>query len=290
LKIIVTGACGQLGSCIATHLSSSHDVLALGHPDLDITDECAVRTRIVNDRPDAVINCAAYNDVDAAEAAPLDALRLNGIAVSVLGRAVRSVGAVLVHFSSDYVFDGSASTPYTEESRPHPRSVYGISKLAGEWLARDAERFYVLRVASLFGGNRSGRSALESIVQALLNGQDVRALSDRTVSATYVEDVARAVESMLTRSVPAGLYHCVNAGMATWVEIAYEVARLLRLEPRVVATTTHSVEGQAPRPRFTPMSTQKLASFGIDMPSWQNALARYLARSSRVSAEPVEAV
>ena len=152
MKVLVTGARGQLAGAIIDAYKDSAQVVAYSHQALDIGDFDAVMSRVEADRPDVVINCAAFNNVDLAEDECDKALTANAFAVRVLARSAQSVGAALVHYSTDFVFDGRGSRPYTEEDTPNPQSVYAQSKLLGEWFALEAPRAYVLRVASLFGG------------------------------------------------------------------------------------------------------------------------------------------
>src|SRR5258706_3986157 len=151
MRIAILGSQGQLGAALVRECAAGHDVVALTHADLDLTDDLAVAAAIPRIAPDAVLNCAAYNDVDGAEDHPVEALNLNAFGVRALARAAAEQRAALVHFSTDFVFDGTASAPYTEEDRPSPRSVYATSKLLGEWFALDAPRGYVVRVETLFG-------------------------------------------------------------------------------------------------------------------------------------------
>ena len=143
--------------------------------------------------------------------------------------------SILVHYGSDFVFDGTATEPYTERDRPNPRSVYAASKMIGEWFARDAPRAYVLRVESLFGRAPGGpaKGSVKTIVDGLMAGATPRVFSDRVVSPTYVLDAARATRALIEQRTPAGLYHCVNSGSCTWLELALEAARLLGVEAQV---------------------------------------------------------
>src|SRR5437867_4424806 len=230
MRIAVVGARGQLGAAIVHECSASHAVTALAHADLDVTDTAAVGAAMDRVRPDAIVNCAAYNDVDDAEHHPIQALNLNAFAVRALARAAEAHGAALVHYGSDFVFDGTATVPYTEEDRPNPRSVYAASKLLGEWFAADAPRGYVLRVESLFGrapGGPPPKGSVAHIVNTIRAGGEARVFEDRTVSPTYIPDAARATRALLERGAPPGLYHCVNSGSCTWLELARELARQL---------------------------------------------------------------
>jgi dTDP-4-dehydrorhamnose reductase len=278
-RVLVTGAGGQLGSAILRAFAGA-DVLALQRSDLDITDAAAVRSLVGDVRPALIVNCAAFNDVDGAEAAPARALAVNAFAVRSLARGAEACGATLVHYGSDFVFDGEAARPYTEEAPPAPRSTYAASKLLGEWLALDAPRAFVLRVESLFGcaaAWQGRRGSLDAIVDGLEHGRDVRVFTDRVVSPSYIDDVAAATRHLVTSGAAPGLYHCVNSGAATWHDVAAEAARLLGVPPRFTTTTMADAKLRAARPRYCALDNAKLAAAGFRMPPWQDALRRWLA-------------
>jgi dTDP-4-dehydrorhamnose reductase len=279
MRVVVIGARGQLGAAVAHEFRRDHDVTPFGHDDLDINEAAAVHSALTAAAPDVIINCAAYNAVDAAEDHPVDALRTNAFAVRNVARAAASGGAVLIHCSTDFVFDGAADRPYVEEDRPNPRSVYGASKLLGEWFASDAPRAYVLRVESLFGRAPDGppaKGSVESIVAALRAGRAPRVFRDRTVSPTYVPHAAQAMRHLVERTVPTGLYHCVSSGHCTWPEFALEAARILAVEPRLDSVSVADVALRAERPRYCALSNEKLVATGIAMPTWQDSLNEYL--------------
>lgn len=279
MRVVVVGASGQLGQAIVARLSSVHAVTAGTRQHADLTKPADARAFIGDQRPDAIINCAAYNNVDGAEDDPRTALDVNAFAVRTLARAACDVGAVLIHYSTDFVFSGSASHPYSEDETPEPQSVYAQSKLIGEWMAATWPKHYVLRVESLFGGLRA-RSSVNTIVRALRDGRSARVFRDRWVSPSYVADVADATAFLLEDSRPFGLYHCVNTGAATWLEVGREVAKLLdQPESALEPVSIDEVELRAQRPRYAALSNRKLAAAGFAMPSWQDALARYLQRA-----------
>ena len=286
MKVLVTGAGGQLGRTVAAVFRAAGDVAALGRAELDITDDDAVRAAVDALRPGVILNCAAYNAVDGAEDDPVTALAVNAFGVRALARAAAGVDATLVHYGTDFVFDGTASAPYGEDDAPNPQSVYAASKLAGEWFAEGA-RHYVLRVESLFGGgalapDAAGRrlgSSLDRIADSLLAGREVRAFTDRVVSPSYIDDVAAATLALVRTAAPPGLYHCVGSGHATWRDVTVELARQLGVrEPAVRGITLDELRLRAPRPRFCALSNRKLAAAGIEMPHWRDALARYARR------------
>jgi dTDP-4-dehydrorhamnose reductase len=279
MRIVVVGARGQLGAAVVHEFRRGHEIVALAHADLDIADGAAVQARLAEATGDVIINCAAYNAVDAAEDHPVEALRTNAFAVRNLARAAVSTGAVLIHCSTDFVFDGIAERPYVEEDRPNPRGVYAASKLLGEWFAMDAPRSYVLRVESLFGRAPDGppaKGSVESIVASLREGRVPRVFRDRTVSPTYVPHAARAMRHLVERSCREGLYHCVSSGHCTWYEFALEAARILDVEPRVDAVNVADVTLRAERPKYCALSNAKLVAAGIEMPTWREALEQYL--------------
>jgi len=279
VRISVVGARGQLAAAVVHECRGRHEVIAFDRASLDVTDDNAVVAAMEKARPDAIVNGAAYNDVDGAEDHALTALKINAFAVRALARAASVVGATLVHYSTDFVFDGKASEPYLETDATNPRSTYAASKLMGEWFATDAPRAYVLRVESLFGrapGGPSPKGSVESILRALESGQEARVFEDRTVTPTYIIDCARATMNLLERNAPAGLYHCVNSGHCTWLDFARELARQVGVEPRLVPVRMADIKFRADRPLYCALSNAKLAAAGFAMPTWQDALAHYV--------------
>ena len=280
MRIAVIGARGQLGTAIVNECRSRHDeVMALDRAALDVRDNRAVARLMDELRPEAIVNCTGYNTVDAAEEHPVDALAVNAYAVRSLARAANAIGAALVHFSTDFVFDGVAPTPRTEADPPNPKSFYASSKLLGEWFAADVPRHYVLRVESLFGqaaGGPNPKGSVATIVDALIQHRVAKVLSDRVVSPTFIIDGAFATRELLALNAEPGLYHCVNTGHTTWLDFASEAARLIGVEPRFEILRFADVTLPAARPQYCALSNAKLASLGIVMPTWQDALGRYV--------------
>ena len=207
MRIVVVGAtrsAGHRGSCAsANRATRSWRSAAIRSTSSTMR---AVAAAMARARPDVIINCAAYNDVDGAEDHPVEALNANAFAVRALARAAADHGAALVHYSTDFVFDGTATEPYTETDPPNPKSTYAASKLLGEWFAADAPRAYVLRVESLFGraaGGGPSKGSVASIVKTLLAGGEARVFEDRTVSATYIIDAAWATLQLVEGKAPA---------------------------------------------------------------------------------------
>ena len=284
-RVFVTGAAGQLGSAIVGAFGDS-EVVAHTRATLDVSDPDAVRRAVADAAPSVIVNCAAYNAVDAAEDHPADAFAVNAMAVRSLARAAEEHGAALVHYGTDFVFDGEANEPYTEESPPSPRGAYAMSKLVGEWFALESPRGFVLRVESLFGtpaGWQGRRGTLDGLVEGMEQDRPIKVFTDRVVSPSYVVDIAAATRYVVESGARPGLYHCVNSGHATWFEVATETARLLGLTPRLEPVRMAEISLKAPRPRFCALANRKLAGAGFPMPDWRDALARWIASRGRIT-------
>ena len=275
-KVMVTGGRAQLAGAIVDVFSPDAQVMACSRAELDITDPKAVLALARTERPDIIVNCASYNFVDQAEDDPQQALNVNAFGVRALARAAMEVDAVLMHYSTDFVFDGRTSRPYTEEDAPNPESVYAQSKLLGEWFALQAPRAFVLRVESLFGGTLA-KSSIDRIVGAIAEGREAKVFVDRTVSPSYVVDVAAATKALVERGQP-GLYHCVGTGAGTWYEVAQEIARVMgkAKDAHLVPISVADVALRAKRPQYSALANDKLGRI-VPLPTWQDALRRHLA-------------
>jgi dTDP-4-dehydrorhamnose reductase len=273
--VMVVGAAGQLGRAMVRRLEGACRLVALTREDLDLTDDARVAAAVAEAGPDLIVNCSAWNAVDRAEDEPAGALAVNAFAVHALALAARARGAVLVHYSTDFVFDGTADRPYVETDRANPLSVYGQSKLIGEWLALEEPANFVLRVESLFGGP-AARSSIDRILDAIEQDRPARVFSDRVVSPSYVEDVVDATLALVHGDKPAGLYHVANAGSTTWLGLAEELARIMGRPAALEPVLTTDVPMRAARPRYCALSIARLESAGVLMPPWQDALRRYV--------------
>lgn len=276
-RALVVGAGGQLGGVMVRKMAEQWSVLALTRAELDLTDHAGIMRVAAAERPSVIVNCVAYNQVDAAEDHVADAFAVNAFAVDSLARAATAVNATLVHYSTDFVFDGTSEQPYTETDVPQPRSVYGQSKLVGEWLAAQTPRHYVIRVASLFGGKAS--ASIDRLIGQIRDGRPAPAFVDRTVTPSLVDDVADATTHLLAHDSPAGLYHAVASGATTWYDLAQLVAaRVGRPAGAVTGVKTTDVNLRAARPRLAALSNEKLTRAGFEMPTWQSMMESYLPR------------
>ena len=290
---LVTGAAGMLGRDMIDLLAArGEDFTPLARADLDITDPAAVARAVSAAKPDVVVNCAAWTGVDAAEAHEDEALAINSGGAACLAAACADAGAVLVHPSTDYVFDGQASAPYAEGAVPAPHSAYGRTKLAGELAVRAAlpESCYVVRTAWLYGAH--GRNFVHTMLRLARAGTSPAVVDDQRGQPTWTRDVAAAVHALVTADAPAGVYHATSSGETTWFGLAREVFRLYRsaqtedpqdlqkadiertvVSPRPITTAEYPLP--APRPAYSVLGHAAWAAAGIaPIGDWRDALQR----------------
>lgn len=276
MKIFITGAHGMLGSELTRHWSDAHEVVAAGSSDLDVTRLADVRRVITAEAPDLVVNCAAYNAVDDAETRVEGAFLVNALGPKNLACATADAGIPLVHFSTDYVFDGRANRPYTEYDPSGPLSVYARSKAAGEQAVRDhTGAFFLLRLSWLVG--RSGSYFVETMLRLGRERGSVSVVNDQTGSPTFCADIGPVLDRLID-SRQYGTFHCTGQGPATWHDFAVEIFQQAKLDVRVEPVTTEEFRRPAPRPAYSYLRNLMLElTFGTDpMPPWQESLARYL--------------
>ena len=275
---LVTGAGGLLGRFIATRLTASGwRVIALSHPGLDVSDEATVSRNIERARPQVILNCAATTDVDRCEREPEWAERVNVNGPRWLARAASNIGAALVHISTDYVFDGTKEGLYTQEDEPHPLSVYGKTKLAGELAAREElDRVLIMRTSWIFGpgGKNFGSRVLEyARLDAPLKG-----ITDQISIPTYAPDLAARIEELIDTGVP-GLYHVTNSNPGTWYEfarLALDLAGLGHIDLKPV--TRAELSQPAERPRNSAMRCLLSERLGLaPLRDWRDTLPEFVA-------------
>jgi dTDP-4-dehydrorhamnose reductase len=281
MRWLVTGAGGQLGTHLLELLDRA-DVVAVTRADLDITDAEAVDALVRDASPDVVVNAAAYTAVDAAEQAEADAFAGNELGPRLLAEALARHGGRLVHVSTDYVFAGDASRPYEPDDPPGPRTVYGRSKLAGEQAVRAAlPDSHVVRTAWVYGGPSA--NFVDTMIKLEQSRETVDVVSDQIGSPTWVRDLAGALVALGSAGVPGGVLHYVNAGQASWFDLAREVFRLVGADPaRVHPVSSAQFPRPAPRPAWSVLSTTSWTNQDLPAPrSWQAALSDALATRAR---------
>lgn len=289
-RYVLIGAAGQLGSDLVRTFEGAGDLVPLTHRDIDVLDAARTAETLAALRPSHVINTAAWNLVDRAEDEPQAAFALNGDAVGTLAATCNRLAATLVHFSTDYVFDGGKRTPYAEDDAPNPLSAYGESKLAGERLARErCERTILIRVAALFGIARSAGKGSSNFVETMLGaaaaGRTLRVVADQVTAPSYTLDIARVIWRIL-RSGRAGIYHVTGSGETSWYEFAREIFRREGLTPALTPVTAREFGARARRPAYSVLGHGALHALGhAAPPSWMDGLTAYLAeRRAAVSA------
>jgi dTDP-4-dehydrorhamnose reductase len=281
MRALVLGAGGTLGQALSAFLPGPEGggwtVDARGRADCDIADPEQVERALAESRAQVVFNTAAFTNVDRAEDDPDAAFRANALAPELLARATERHGATLLHYSTDFVFDGERERPYDEFDAPAPQGIYARSKVAGERLAAAAtRRLFVVRVGCLYG--RNGKNFPSTILRRLRAGETVRADRERLGSPTWVMDVARASAALVT-TAHYGLYHATSQGETTWESYARFLADELHLpSERVVGLATHELPMmKAPRPRRAILDNRMLRLRGLDLlPDWQSAARAYL--------------
>jgi dTDP-4-dehydrorhamnose reductase len=293
MKILVFGRVGQVGSALAELLPDRYEVEFLDQPEIDLTEPASLTDYVLSQRPEIVINAAAYTAVDRAESEPALAHAINAIAPGVMALACKEVNAIFVHYSTDYVFDGTATEPYTEDARVAPRSVYGKSKLLGEQAVIAAtHRYVILRTAWLY--SYIGHNFLKTMLRLAEEGNDIGVVVDQFGSPTFACDLATATVSIIDAVAGGpedffGLYHVTNAGVTCWYDFAEKIFQLIGKEITLVPLRTEDYPTPAHRPAYSVLSCERLRRvFGVTLPDWQDATARCLGRLDREKlTEPV---
>jgi len=284
VRALVAGSLGQLGRELVAALGS--EVAWAGdRAELDVTDGAAVAALVARVAPDVVFNATAWNRVDAAETEPAAAFAVNAAAPHLLARAARDAGAAIVHFSTDYVFDGAAGRPYAEEDAPRPLGVYGASKLAGEALvAASGAPHLVLRTSGLLGrggSEQKGGSFVDRIVARARAGEPLRVVADQYFAPTCAEDLARAAIA-LVRARARGLFHVANDGCCSWHELACAALAAAGVSARVEPIALADLALPAPRPRYSVLACDRYRALGLaPLRHWRDALADCLGTSAR---------
>ncbi len=279
MRVVILGASGQL----ATHLieaSLEGDLIPLSHDDLDICDHWAVNRVLKEIDPNVVINTAAFHQVDDCEKEVDLAFETNSFAVRSLAQVCADLGRVLVHISTDYVFDGDKDEPYTEEDPALPLNVYGTSKLAGEYFIRAlCPKHFIVRTSGLYGRHGAGGHGdnfVETMLRLAQDGRSLRVVNDQVLSPTYAEDLATGIRHLL-QTEAYGLYHITNHGSCSWYEFAAAIFEKAGVAADLKPTTSEDYGAAAARPRYSVLSGEKFGSLSNwKMRPWQEALVAYL--------------
>ncbi|MGO8720342.1 MAG: dTDP-4-dehydrorhamnose reductase [Acidobacteriaceae bacterium] len=288
LRILVTGRDGQIGRELARSLAGLGEVTATGRDELDFTSDDSIRWVVRDVRPQLIVNAAAYTAVDKAESEPDFARRINAEAVATLAAAAKTVGAAVIHYSTDYVFDGTKETPYVEGDRANPLSVYGKSKLAGEKaLAAAGIPYLIFRTSWVYGGE--GKNFLLTILRLAAERPELRIVDDQVGAPTWSRDIAKATASVAEHwrqsgfaTAKSGVYHMTAAGKTSWHGFAEEAIRLRALSAagqgtklaRLVPIPSAEYPTPAERPKNSQLDCGKLArEFDCRLPDWKTSVA-----------------
>ena len=271
MKILLTGRNGQVGSELQGML---HPAVATDHATLDLADADALRRAVRAAKPDVIVNAAAYTAVDQAENEPETAMRINGAAPGVLAEEAKRAGALLVHYSTDYIFDGMKRSPYVETDPPKPLGVYGRTKLEGETRIRASGcRHLILRTAWIYG---QGSNFVRAILRQAEKGAALRVVNDQIGAPTWALDIARVTADLLKKSVD-GTFNVSAAGSASWHGVALEILRLAGRTIEVKPVTTAEYGAKAPRPAYSVLDNGKLRASGVPLiADWRSRLAAHL--------------
>jgi dTDP-4-dehydrorhamnose reductase len=280
-RVAIFGSGGQLGGELKAVFAARHwEIAAFERSSVDITDAAQVERTLAAYDPQVVVNSAAYNQVDVAEKEPLAAMQINGLAVRNLALAARQIDARLVHFSTDYVFDGMAGRAYREEDPTHPTGAYAVSKLAGElYAAAYLEKALIIRTSGVFGpgGLRTARgNFVEMMLRLAAQGQPIRVVEDHVASPTYAPALAARTADLVERDA-AGVFHLGGGAPISWFDWAVKIFGAAGLQPRIKPTNEREFRTAARRPKYSALSNAKAEALGIaPMPSLDQAIREYL--------------
>jgi dTDP-4-dehydrorhamnose reductase len=276
MKVVVTGVKGQLGYDLVKQLTArNHQVYGIDRNDLDITDEKAVKAYFEEVKPDALLHCAAYTNVDAAEEDKETAYNVNALGPKYLAQAASKVGAKMVYVSTDYVFDGTAAEPYEVDHPTHPLGVYGETKFAGEEFVKEyLDRYFIVRTAWVFGIN--GNNFVKTMLRLAEDRDELGVVHDQVGSPTYTVDLARFMID-LVESDKYGVYHATNEGVCSWYEFAVEIFNQRGVNVKVNPLTSEQFPRPAARPKYSVLSKKKIIEQGFTpLPNWKKALSAFL--------------
>lgn len=276
MRILVTGVKGQLGFDVVNELEKrGHTAIGVDVEEMDITDAEAVEREMKAEDLDAVIHCAAYTAVDAAEDNRETCMRVNADGTRNIARACKELDLKMVYISTDYVFDGKGERPWEPDDARSPLNVYGESKYQGELAVEEyLDKYFIVRIAWVFGVN--GRNFIKTMLKLAENHKEINVVNDQTGSPTYTYDLAVLLADMV-ETEKYGRYHATNEGLCTWYEFAREIFRQAGLDIKVNPVSSEEFPAKAERPHNSRMDKGKLTKNGFALlPSWQDALKRYL--------------
>jgi len=279
MKYLVTGSNGQLGRAFQKILPKNSAIFT-DVEDLDVTDENAILDFVKEKKPQAVLHCAAYTNVDGCEENQGLADAVNHKSVEYLAKACNEINAILVYISTDYVFDGTKTEPYNEGDQPNPQSIYGKTKLEGEEAAKRAKKHYIFRTSWLYG---DGKNFVKTMLELAQNLGEIKVVADQVGRPTFAEDLAKGILEALDKNLSYGIYNYQNSGNpVSWANFAREIFKITGKDVKVIDISTGEYlklnEGKkiAARPHYSVLNTDLLKEKGIKIPAWNGALQNFL--------------
>jgi len=277
MKILVTGYSGQLGyDVVLEGKKRGYEIIGVGHKELDITQEEQVKSYVHNVEPDAIIHCAAYTAVDNAEDDKETCLDVNVNGTKYLAAAAKGMDAKFIYISTDYVFEGTGTEPFTEEDAANPVGYYGLTKYEGEKAVQSLlDKYFIVRISWVFGIN--GNNFIKTMLRLAETRDELNVVGDQYGSPTYTFDLAKLLVDMV-ETEKYGVYHASNEGFTTWADFAKEIFQVAGKKVKVNSITTEEYPTKGVRPKNSRMSKDKLEKNGFTrLPAWQDALTRYIA-------------
>ena len=286
MKVLLIGKNGQLGKEIDQQSKKKeYEVYSFGREELDITNWKVVKSKIEDIKPDTIVNASAFHVVRQCEDEPEQAFLINAITLKRIAEICSEKNIKFVTYSTDYVFDGIKGSPYEESDMSNPLQIYGLSKLAGEYITLNySTTGIVVRTCGVYGGEEGSRSKKGNFALSILRQAKkervIEVSSEQIVNPTYAVDLAKATLDLLTHEEIAGIYHLVNEGYCSWAEFASEIIKAKGLFTKIIPVDRKGMAGSLKRPLFSALKNTRAKKLGIELPSWQDALKRYISTLS----------
>ncbi len=285
MKILVTGAKGQLGNKIIELFNNKHQLVLTDSDDMDITDEIATEKRILLENPDFIIHAAAYTKVDKAQEEQELVYKINALGSKNVAKAARKIDTTLLYISTDYVYNSPKHKPIDENEHINPINYYGESKLAGEKFIQEiCDNYYIIRTAWLYGElpkGHPGSNFVETMIRLAKEKDEVRVVDDQVGSPTYTGDLIRAIDQIIETKPSFGIYNVSGEGATTWYKFAKEIFSLENIKTKLIPIATNQYPTLAKRPAYSYLSKEKLERAGISVGPWQKGLEEYLLRRNK---------
>jgi dTDP-4-dehydrorhamnose reductase len=280
MRLMIIGADGQLGADLVLQFRDHADLIPLTYKDGDIVDFSVVQSLVTMHRPDVIINTAAYHNVPECELHPVRAFEVNALGARNLALATESKGIRLVHISTDYVFDGSKGSPYTESDCPNPLNVYANTKLSGEYFIRSiCKNYMILRVSGIYGKTRcigKGSNFINTMLRFFRDGQSIRVVTDEVLTPTSTVEIGRQLEAMLQENCQ-GVFHVTAEGACSWHEFAQSIFKILEWPVQIQEARVADFPPTVKRPHYSVLENTRLKEAGINrMKDWKTALTEFL--------------